>query len=119
MSFYSDMADTAKELIAEFGQPLTLMRETGGGFDNITGTPIPGTVEELPCQGVWLEISEQINTALGGTVQAGDRVVMLDASQEPLQADLLLVDQSPWSIVKIQPIAPGGVALAYYVQVRA
>lgn len=119
MAFYDKIAATAKRMIASRGQSLTLRREVGGSVDPNTGIFTPGSAESLSCSGVWLEITEAINTALGGTVQAGDRVCLLEASQEPLHTDRLSVDGSYWAIVKVQPIAPGGVAVAYYVQARA
>lgn len=119
MGFYDRMTAMAKRQITSKGQALTIKRETGGGIDNDTGVYTPGVSQELDCYGVWLEITEQINTALGGTVQAGDRVVMLEATQTPQQGDKLSVDGSYWQIVNVRPVAPGGTPVVYYVQVRA
>ena len=55
----------------------------------------------------------------GTLIMAGDRRVMVEAGPvEPTTADRLRIGGEDYAIVAVRPLAPGGVALMYEVQVR-
>jgi hypothetical protein len=51
-------------------------------------------------------------------VQEGDKLAVIDASQEPQLTDKFVDGMSVWQVVDIDAINPAGTALAYFVRVR-
>lgn len=117
--FYADLADTAREVLAEFGAPLTLrIPGTAGSYDPVTGNTIGGAEPvDTPTHGVALTITNDLKAQMD--IQAGDRVYMLDATVEPQLTHKLMLDGAPWPIINIVPLKPAETALAYTVQARA
>ncbi len=54
---YTSMAATATRLLARFGTTLKLRRTTPGAYDPITGTETGASTAELPCIGLFTNIS--------------------------------------------------------------
>lgn len=117
--FYADLADTAREVLAEFGAPLTLrIPGSAGSYDPVTGKTIGGTdPADTLTHGVALTITQDLKARFD--IQAGDRVYLLDATVKPELAHKLVLDGAPWAIVQVEPIQPAETTLAYTVQVRA
>lgn len=118
-AFYDSMAAVAAELIDKYGAPMALRRTTGATYDPVAGVTTPGVSAELPTKGVFRGISS--NYAAAFEVQQGDRLAIVDASQEPALTDLLAWGPAlgtAWHIVRIAPINPAGIPIAYTVQVR-
>lgn len=116
MSFYEGMAKTATNLITKFGKAVTFKRETGGTYDPVTGATTPPVVELFYPPGIWQTINaENID---GTLIQAGDRMVVIDASFAPEMTDKVLINSTYWNIVNISDKNPAGIPLAYNIQVR-
>lgn len=116
MRFYEDKAETVKKLLAKFGQTVTLVRDTGGSFDPVTGTVTPGTTDFLDFKGVLKNVDARLID--GTTIMQGDKLLVLDASHTPEEGDKVEGIDGNWQIVRIESLNPAGVALAYKVQVR-
>jgi hypothetical protein len=116
MAFYDDMAATATELLAEFGAPIAITRETGGSRDPVTGVETPGTVETFTPSGVLKPYPARL---IDGTlIQAGDRELIIDASMTPLMTDRPLVSGREWAIVRITTVNPAGTPIVHRLQLR-
>ena len=89
MAFYDDMSDVATELLTEFGRPMTFQRVTDV-FNEITGKNESRSVVEYSPVGVETAINQ---TLIDGTrIQAGDRLIVIDAATDyvPEMGDLLV-----------------------------
>jgi hypothetical protein len=83
--FYDDMAATALELLAEFGQSVTLSRTTGGSIDPVTGAVTAGTDASVITTGL---IKPYPDKMIDGTrILASDRELVLSNEQVPLSTD--------------------------------
>lgn len=114
MTFYTDMAEVAAELLTEFGQAVTLKRSTGT-VDPVTGADTRST-SDVTTVGVVMNYPQAI---IDGTrIQSGDRRLMIDASEEPKLTDTVLIGSEPWSIQEIEVSSPAGTAIRYAVRIR-
>lgn len=117
MSFWADKASTARDLIARFGQPITVVRETGASIDPVTGAATQGAEEQFTPMGV---IRPYPARFVDGTlIQRGDREMIVDDTVEPKVSDTVLIGGEPWSVVNVETVNPAGVPIIYRVQVRA
>lgn len=112
MTFYSELAAVAVELLTEFGQAITLTRTTGKSIDPVTGVATPGTSADQETVGV---IKPYAKGLIDGTlIQVGDKEAIITATIEPLTSDRI----NGMQIVNITEINPAGTVLVYKVQVR-
>jgi hypothetical protein len=114
---YNRLAATATRLLTDNGQPMALRRTSGGTFDPVTGTTTGQSTADLATVGVKTKIT--LEYAARNNVQEGDELMLLDASQEPLPTDKLVIGSEVRGIVRVNPIKPAAIAVAYYVQTRA
>ncbi len=118
MTFYSDMADTADELITEFGQAVTLKVSAGSAYDPETGSSVV-TYTDQAGHGCVVDFDKKL---IDGTkVRIGDKLVLLSpiGISEPKDGDQLVVGAETWQLVPpVTVTAPAGVAVLYEVQVR-
>ena len=113
MTFYSEMADVALELLTEYGRSITLTRTTGGSIDPVTGAIIAGASDDQVTIGV---IKPYQASLIDGTlIKASDKEVILSSSIAPLMTDTI----NGMQIVKIDEISPAGTVVVYKVQVRS
>ena len=118
MSFdYAPMAATASRLIAEYGAPVTLYRETSQSIDPVTGVMTPGTTSELASNGITTAITKEDRDSFGD-VQSNDRILVLDDSEAPQEGDRVSVNSEQWSIARIREVNPAGTPLIYRVLIR-
>ena len=113
MTFYSELADVAVELLTEFGKEITLERTIGGSGHPVTGVVTTGTPNDQVTIGVVKPYEK--NLIDGTIIQAGDKEVILSPEIEPLMTDTI----DGMQIVNIIEINPAGTVLVYKVQVRA
>lgn len=116
MTFYTDMAAVANELLAEFGASVILLRTTPGTFDPVTGTESGATTAELTTTGI--QKSYKADLVDGTRIQQGDKLYILDDTQVPDMTDQIKVGSEYWSIVNIDERSPAGTTLVYFAQVR-
>lgn len=111
MTFYSETADTVTDLLTEFGQAITITRESSV-FDAVKGRDISVSSESLSTVGIWQVISAKL---IDGTrIRLGDKFLVIDGTVAPRMGDRI----DGWSIVEITEINPAGTVLAYKLLVR-
>lgn len=118
MTFYSDMAATADELITEFGQSVTLKVSAGAAYDPETGSSAVTYTDQVG-HGCVIDFDKKL---IDGTkVRIGDKLVLLSpiGVSEPKDGDQLVIGAETWQLVPpVTVTAPSGVAVLYEVQVR-
>lgn len=135
MTFYAEMADTATELLTEFGRAIVLTRPSLN-FDPVTNRPTSGGTTNFTTVGAFTSIKRDLNS--GTRIQASERIMVIDASVQPQMGDLLdvsglvaseSVGAAPgiilrdgqavaWTITAIREINPAGTPICYFVQVQ-
>lgn len=118
MTFYAEMAATASELLAEFGQDVTLVREWTGVYDPETGAAATCGMNSYG-NGVVLDYNQR---DIDGTViRQGDQRVYLsvDVGVTPQTGDSLLIGGKTWKVMASRTLAPAGTAVIHDCQVRA
>lgn len=124
MTFYADMAATSADLIAQFGQAVTVTRSVPGSYDPATGGVGSPTVTTQDCLAV--EDAYRAREIDGTLIRAGDKRLMLSpavvtgaAVTAPETTDTVtFADGSVWAIKAVEPLSPGGTALLYTLQLR-
>lgn len=118
MSFYSEMADVADELITEFGQTVTHKVQSGTAYDPDTGSSVVSYVDSAG-HGCVVEFDKEV---IDGTkVRIGDKLCLLSpiGVTEPKDGDLIVIGSETWNVVPpVSVVAPAGVACLYEVQLR-
>lgn len=117
MAFYDEMAATVTELLDEFGREMALRRSAESSYDPATGETTGGGEVDLPTIGLFRSMTAEY--AATNQVLAGDRLAIIDASQEPSASDRLVAGADALTIVRIEAINPAGTPLAYRLQVRS
>lgn len=117
MSLYSELAAVSAELLAEFGQTITIRRTTAKVIDPVTGVvTTPGTVQDLTTKGVLRTYPDAV---IDGTrITTSDRELVLADTVQPLLTDKILIQGEYWSVQRVETVSPAGTALVYKVQVR-
>jgi len=118
VSFYSDMAATAVELLKEFGQAITLGSVTTGAYSAETGS-VTNTVTNHAGFGAVFDYAQR---DIDGTViKKGDRRLYIapNIGAIPKTGDTVtLSDGAKLTVVLSSPLAPAGTVLLHDVQLR-
>lgn len=117
MTFYSDMAATASELLAEFGMAVTLSRMTQGAYNPATGT---NTNTPTTHAGTGVKLDYEQSEIDGTHIRVGDQRVYLapDLAVTPQTGDTLTIGAEVWKVIASRPLSPAGVVVLHDVQVR-
>jgi len=118
MTFYSDMAEVADDLITEFGQSITLKVSAGTAYDPSTGG-VTITYTDQVGHGCTVDFDKGLID--GEKVRIGDRLVLLSplGLTEPTEGDKLVIGSDTWNIVPPVTVTnPAGTPVLYEVQVR-
>lgn len=118
MSFYSELAENAQELLTEFGQPVTLTRATPGSYDPSTGATASATSETYTVHACVFGYAQR--DIDGQTVRVGDQVAYLPTigAVLPRTGDTLTVGGTVFSVVAGRQINPAGTAVLFEAQLR-
>lgn len=122
MTFYSEMAVMALEMITEFGQPVTISKTVPGEYDPETGAEAPGATVEQTAQGILLDFTGQEfqNNSL---IKQGDKKLKIaaqDLTWVPGLLDKVVAQGRTWSIVPpLKEVNPSGTPILYELQVRS
>jgi hypothetical protein len=125
-TFYDNMAETALSLLSQFGQSVTIKRETN------TIDPITGVTSTVTVTGSFTAINPP---ASGGTVEAFDnrlggeaallyenlRFLIIAASGAPFEPranDLVQMGGVWYTVLGMTPISPAGTPLVYKVGMK-
>ncbi len=116
MSLYSDLATTAKELLAEFGQVITITRKAGNTYDPVTGITTAGTATDYLPKGILKQYKSHL---IDGTrILATDRELVIDDTVEPMMTDTITIGGESWTPIILGESNPAGTPLVYKIQVR-
>ena len=120
MSFYSELADTADELLAEFGQPVTVTSFEMGQENSSTGVVSqPSTT--FSATGVLLDYDYRNfgeSTVPYQAITAGDKRLLLTASNVVNTGDLFQVDGVVYKAHVIKVVNPAGTRVLYDIWVQ-
>lgn len=112
---YAEMALTAAELIAEFGQTGALRRQVS---DNDPFNPTL-TPTDYACTFAVLDYAKR--DVDGTLIKQTDQMVYLSTSGlsvTPETTDQLVVGGTPLTVVSVKPLSPAGVVVFWELQVR-
>lgn len=111
---YAKSALTARKLLANFGQAMTLTKEVY----NIDTGALTSTTTTTD-KGVLFAYSKGVASMSNGLIQASDQQVYINISSIPAPNDRLSVGTKVYSIVSVEALEPAGVNVLYILQVRA
>lgn len=121
-TLYAELAQTARELLQEFGQTVTLRKSTPGAYDVSTSS---ATLTEADTVGVGAVLpykdSRRTIEREPGPVQTGMKRVLWRATSGtgvPAIGDFLIIGAETWSIVNADELSPAGVVVLYEIHVR-
>lgn len=117
MTLYTDLAAVADELLAEFGQSLTIRRRTSGAYDPATGSATVTTADQSGVGAVFdfgLHQSGQYFQP-GTMIQAGDKQLLLSpvGITAPANGDQAIIGGVTWAIQSVKTTAPAGEAVIH------
>lgn len=119
MTFYSEMSQTAQEMIAEFGRSVVLRRNNEGVYNPLTDTVTGSNATDITISAVFTDFKEK---DIDGTlILRGDKQVLFAAVSlvpAPENNDILIDGADEYRIIELMAIQPGDTALIYKVQVR-
>jgi hypothetical protein len=117
MSFQSDMAATAHELLTEFGTTATLVKVVVGTYDTSTGS-VSNT--ETSYTITMYEEDASGSDVDGSQIKAGDKLAMIstDGSVQPETNDRITYQSADWMVVDATRENVNGLACVYYVTMR-
>jgi hypothetical protein len=111
---YVKSAQTARKLLANFGQDMTLTQIV---YDFDTGLVV--SENETTDKGVIFPYSAGVASMSNGLIQMSDQQVLINISVVPKPTDQLTVGSKAYAIVNVKALEPAGVNVLYELQVRA
>lgn len=119
MSFYSEMADLAKEEIEANGRAVILRRNNEGTYDADTDTFTGTDVTDVNLIALFTEFKQ---TEIDGRmIVRGDKKVLIAASSlasPPESNDIIIDGTDHYKVIPIDTIRPGDTPIIYKLQVR-
>lgn len=114
----------ADELLAEFGQAVTITPRDSGAYDTATGAvAVSGTAKTGV--GAVLPLSRGLTFMGGSGIKGGDKQLLLSALDSdgaamtaPLPGYTATIGGTVHTIVEVSPINPGGTAVLYDCVIR-
>jgi hypothetical protein len=120
MSFYSELADTATEMLAEFGQSVIVTNFEMGEEDPLTGT-VAQTSSQFTTVGVLLDYDYR-NFGDGAVayqaVSSSDKRVLLSAAKVVNSGDLIFIDGTLYKAHIVKTVNPAGTRVLYDIWVQ-
>lgn len=130
---YISLEQEAAEIIAEYGQPVTVTREVKGEYDPVTGHPDPIT-EIYELNGVLLNYTSA-DAGQGfedGSIRKDDRKLLCEVTAKktvggivtngvefkPDPSDKVTVSSGTYGVKNITTEEPGGYAIVHELQLR-
>lgn len=122
MTFYSDLADLADELLAEFGQAVTIRHRTPGTYDPATGTTTVTTTEQAGTGAVFEFSLSQAGQyfAPDSMIHAGDKQLLLSPLDitAPDIGDQIVIGSTTWAVQAVKTTNPAGTVVLYELLLR-
>lgn len=120
MSLYSELADTADEMLAEFGQSVVVTNYEMGVEDPATGV-VSQTSSQYTTVGVLLDYDYR-NFGDGAVsyhaTTASDKRVLLSAKKVVNTGDLIYIDNTVYKAYIIKSVNPAGIRVLYDIWVQ-
>lgn len=118
MSFYSDIAGTAGQLIRDFGAAASLKTVTQGTYDNATS--IAATTDTTVAIIAVVFPGSGYRYTDGSQVQEGDQYALVSAVgvTPPKVGDTITWNGAPLGVIKSSVLAPAGINVLYEVGLR-
>lgn len=115
---YSTIQQTASWVLTTQGEPVTLTLPGSGTYDPTTAT-FSGTPTQVQTFGTLLPLDRGLTHIPGTDIQSGDQQLLLaGAIAQPPVGSTVQVAGRPYTIMEVNPVAPGGLALYYDCIVR-
>ena len=119
---YLETAADVDELLAEFGQAVTIRTVTTGAYDPATGGASSSSVDSTGTGAEFdfgLHLSGASFTA-GTVIVAGDKQLLLSpvGISEPQQGSFAIISGVAWSIAAVKVTGPAGVPVLFELLLR-
>lgn len=119
---YAPLTQTARDLLARFGQQVTLSRTTAPVYDPVTGEYTGGGTETATVNAAILPVGgmEGQEYGEGGLIRSSDRKALIEsAGFEPDEATTLTdAGGGAWNIETVVEVAPAGDVVVYKAVLR-
>ena len=116
---YAEIATTSAELLAEFGQEVTLRNVTPGVYNPATSSTSAPTETDVKYKGALFDFGAGQTMERGTLIQAGDKKLLLDpAAVVDPQDRVLDAAGVVYSIISIGEIKPAGTRVLYNLHLR-
>ena len=121
MTFYSDLASVANDLLTQYGQTVALTRTTKS-TDPITGVQTDVLTTASTCSGIVLPASKGTLEAFDNRLESGSlagkdvrflKLAAEDLAFEPRPNDVATFASSDWLVLGCTQVNPAGTALVY------
>ena len=113
---YSGLATTAKRLLTQYGQTVTLNYYSAKVFDPILGNYTGGVTLSLAGKGAIFKYNR--SEVDGEQIIEGDANLYLSITATPKAGDKVSIDSVDWHIVGITELNPAGTSVYYQAQIR-
>lgn len=120
---YTEDAETAAELLEEFGQEVTLISQTVGAYSPATGSAAVTTSEQT-VNAVSLDYSSR--DIDGSLIKVGDKRLLVapkttygDDLVAPSVDDTVTVGSTIWTLKNIKTLSPAGTVVLYDCAIRS
>jgi len=117
MSFYSNLALTAKKLLIKFGQTVTVTRYIEGSVDPVTGLGTAGTSVTFTGSGAVLNIDKSLVN--GSSILSTDNKLLFESTTEIMTNDKVTANGVDYKALSVKPLNPAGIVVIYDVQIRS
>lgn len=114
---YNELKLTARQLLKDFGRPVSVVRRTGDTYTPNNGL-VPGTEQTITGFAVNFPFKKSDRLRPDTLIQAGDEQVIIELSTKPESTDLVNLDGVFYSIIDVENIAPAGVNVIYILHAR-
>lgn len=119
---YSEVATGANELLAEFGQQVTIRTVTTGVYDPATGSVSSSSVDVIG-KAAEFDFGSHLSGSSftkGTVITAGDKQLLLSpvGITEPQQGSFVIIGSVTWSIAAVKVTGPAGIPVLYELLLR-
>ena len=117
MSFYEDMANTATQLLTEFGQAISITSNVTSSYNTTTGSQSIATITQSGIGAIFDYGSKAID---GTLIKQGDKQLLLSVSGifEPKIGDIVTALNGTSTITMVKSISPAGTQVMYECNLR-
>lgn len=116
MTFYADMAQTARDMLSEFGQSVTFNYETGATYSPVLMTETGGAAQQITVSAYPSKFtqSETSDTILSSDI----KLVCEKISTKPVAGWTCTLNSAEYRVMNSEAIGLAGDEVIYYVQLR-